>query len=146
MQEGDFDKEIRGWSDSVFQLLDQDADNKISPADAALYTNLFFEPCLDDESAKMKFQAIFDNLDINKNGSLSQDELSSFVSKIVNSVGAIMVLGLAVVELCIAERADAELRAIMDFYIKDCKETKFREVHALRLASTSSSNHIRHAQ
>ena len=65
------------------------------------------------------------------------------MSKIVNSTGAAMVLGLAVVELCIAERADAELRAIMDFYIKDCKETKFREVHALRLASTSSSNHIR---
>ena len=146
VQAGHLDKEIRAFSDSVFKLLDQDADNKISPADAAIYTNLIFEPCLDDESAKKKFLAIFDNLDINKDGSLSQDELSSFVSKIVNLAGAAMVFKLAVVEVCIAEQADKEIRSMMDFYIKDCQETKFREVHALRLASTSSSNHIRHAQ
>ena len=59
---------------------------------------------------------------------MSQDELSSFFSKMVDLVGAAMIFKLTIIEVCIAEQVDKEIKSMMDFYIKDCQETKFREV------------------
>ena len=125
---GDFDKELRGLSGCLFKVLDQDDDGTISPGDFKVYTDLIFEPCLDDESAKAKFMALYNNLDSNKNGTLSQDEITSFVSKIINLAGNGVIFVLTLAEIAFSMQADKEIKAMMDFYVEDCKEQKFREV------------------
>ena len=125
---GDFDKELRGLSGCLFKVLDQDDDGTISPGDFKVYTDLIFEPCLDDESAKAKFMALYNNLDSNKNGTLSQDEITSFLSKIINLAGNGVIFVLTLAEIAFSMQADKEIKAMMDFYVEDCKEQKFREV------------------
>ena len=128
VQSGDFDKELRDCSFSLFKVLDQNDDGKIVPADVTMYTDLFFAPCPDDESAKKKFMAIFDNLDRAKNGSLNQDEVSSFLSNITNFGLVSMIFSLKVVEVIITMVADSETEAMVDFYVQECKNRNFREV------------------
>jgi len=140
IQSGDFDKEIRDYSGSLFKMLDQDDDGKIGPADAAVYTDLIFVPCPDDESAKQKFVAIFNNIDLAKSGTLSQDEISSFVAKLVHLFASTLLLTLSFIDAAICEQADHEIKAIMEAYVKAMKEKKFREVccaasHEARLAA-----------
>jgi hypothetical protein len=125
------DKEIRDYSGALFKFLDQNDDCKISSADLKMYTDLFLVPCPDDECAKKKFMAIFDNLDLNKSGSLSQDEISSFVSKIVHLIAYAMIFCLAIAEVCIVEQAGTEIEAMLDFYVQYCKEIRFRKVFSL---------------
>ena len=134
-----FDREIRDYSGALFKVLDQNGDDKISSADLTVYTDLFLVPCPDDQSAKEKFKAIFDNLDLNKSGSLSQDEISSFVSKIVLLIAHAMIFSLTIIEVCIVEQADTEIEAMMDFYIQYSKEIKFHEVFPHSLFSVVSS-------
>ena len=98
-------------------MLDQDDDGKIGPADVAMYTDLIFVPYLDDESAKKKFMAIFNNLDLVKTGTLSQDEISSFVVKIVRLTASALLLALSFPGVSIGEQLDHEIKALMDFYI-----------------------------
>ena len=128
IQNGEFDKEIRDFSGGLFKVLDQDDDGKIKPADVAIYTDLIFVPCPDDESAKKKFMAIFNNLDLAKSGTLSKDEISSFVVKIVHMFASAILLTLSFAEVSIGEQVDHEIKAMMDFYIAHAKETKFKEV------------------
>ena len=135
MEIGDFDREIRDFASGLFKVLDQDNDGKISPTDVTVYTDLFFTPCPDDESARKKFMAIFDNLDLAKSGSLSQDEIASFVSNIVHLCACAMLLSLTIAEFSITMQADTEIKAMMDFYIQDCKINKFREVHGIKMLS-----------
>ena len=135
LQTGNFDKEMRDLSGSVFRVLDQDNDGMICPADASMYTDFFFAPCPDDDSAKKKIMAIFDNLDLAKSGSLSQDEISGFASKILHFGAHAILFVLAVAEVCTTMLAEKELKAMMDFYIQDCKDNKFVEVCAPSPAS-----------
>jgi len=128
IQNGEFDKEIRDFTGGLFKVLDQDDDGKINPADFSIYTDLIFMPCPDDESAKKKFMAIFNNLDLAKSGTLSQDEISSFVAKIVKMFASALLLTLSFAEVSIGEQLDHEIRAMMDFYIAHAKETKFKEI------------------
>jgi hypothetical protein len=128
IQNGEFDKEIRDFTGGLFKVLDQDDDGKINPADFSIYTDLIFMPCPDDESAKKKFMAIFNNLDLAKSGTLSQDEISSFVAKLVYVYASAILLTLSFAEVSIGEQLDHEIKAMMDFYIAHAKETKFKEV------------------
>jgi Ca2+-binding EF-hand superfamily protein len=138
IQSGDFDKEIRDYSGSLFKMLDQDDDGKICPADAAIYTDLFFAPCLGDESAKKKFMAIFNNLDLAKTGSLSKDEISAFVTKFVNAYACAILVGLSFIDAAICEQADHEIKAIMEAYVKAMKEKKFREVSTFDISEVNA--------
>jgi len=79
---GKVDKEIRGVSDALFDIIDQDRDGRVTEAEVKVYTDLFLEECGSDEDAKRRLLAIFGALDLNGNGSLSKDELVSFMSKV----------------------------------------------------------------
>jgi hypothetical protein len=138
IQSGDFDKEIRDYSGGLFKMLDQDDDGKISPTDATIYTDLFFEPCPDDESAKKKFMAIFNNLDLAKSGTLSKDEISSFISKFVNFYACAILLALSFLDFAIGEQVGHEVKTMMEAYMKYAKEEKFREVCLLPPAQINS--------
>jgi len=109
IQSVDFDKEMRDFSGGLFRMLDQDDDGcrcKFSPADAAMYTDLFFVPCPDHESAKKKFMAIFNKLDLAKSGTLSQDEISCFIAKIVHLCAPAALPILSVAEVQMDEQMD----------------------------------------
>ena len=94
----------------MFRVLDQDDDGKISPADASIYTVFFFAPCPDDDSAKQKLMPIFDNLDLAESGTLSQDEMSGFASKIVHLSAHALLFGLALAAVCTTVRLETELK------------------------------------
>ena len=82
IKSGNVDKEIRGVSDALFDIIDQDGDGRVTEAEVKVYTDLFLEECGSDEDAKRRLLAIFGALDLNGNGSLSKDELVSFMSKV----------------------------------------------------------------
>ena len=130
IHDGDFDEELRDLSEALFKVLDQNNDGKVSSTDVSMFTELFFVPCLDDEAAKKKFMAIFDNFA--KDGTVGHEEISSFVSKLGNLFGCAMVFGLTVMEVCIVMQVDKEIKAMMDFYVK-YQLSNFREVPALAL-------------
>jgi hypothetical protein len=54
-------------------------DGKISPAENAVYTDLFFKMTLNDDGAKGKLLNILNSLDLDKSGCLSKDEVSAFM-------------------------------------------------------------------
>ena len=82
IKSGKVDTEIREVSDALFDIIDQDRDGRVTEAEVKVYTDLFLEECGSDEDAKRRLLAIFGALDLNGNGSLSKDELVSFMSKV----------------------------------------------------------------
>jgi len=79
---GKFDEHIRALSDAFFDLIDYDCDGRVSEAEVKVYTDLFLEECRSEEDAKRRLVAIFGAIDHNGNGSLSKNELMSFVGKV----------------------------------------------------------------
>jgi Ca2+-binding EF-hand superfamily protein len=125
MAKGEFDKERKGFTDALFDLIDVDKDGKISPAEYAVYTDLFFEMTVDDDGAKAKLMALFNSLDLDKSGCLSKDELSAFMIKIIEINVAYALLTICMVEAAYGFVVDKAIKQIMDFYIKYRVENDF---------------------
>jgi hypothetical protein len=127
MAKGEFDKERKGFTDALFNVIDVDKDGKISPAEYAVYTDLFFKMTVSDDGAKAKLMAIFNSLDLDKSGCLSKDELSAFMIKIVEIKVAYTLLTICMVEAAYGVIVDKAIKEIMDFYIKYRVETDFKK-------------------
>jgi len=127
MAKGEFDKERKGFTDALFNVIDVDKDGKISPAEYAVYTDLFFKMTVSDDGAKTKLMAIFNSLDLDKSGCLSKDELSAFMIKIVEIKVAYTLLTICMVEAAYGVIVDKAIKEIMDFYIKYRVETDFKK-------------------
>jgi Ca2+-binding EF-hand superfamily protein len=127
MAKGEFDKERKGFTDALFNLIDVDKDGKISPAEYAVYTDLFFKMTVNDDGAKAKLMAIFHSLDLDKSGCLSKDELSAFMIKIVEIKVAYTLLTICMIETAYGVVVDKALKEVLDFYIKYRVENDFKK-------------------
>jgi hypothetical protein len=100
-----FNQERKAFTDALFDFIDVDKDGKITPAEYAVYTDLFFKMTVDDDGAKAKLMAIFSSVDLDKSGCLSKGELSAFMINLVDIIVAYTLLLLAYVEVCMCMRA-----------------------------------------
>jgi Ca2+-binding EF-hand superfamily protein len=93
VNKGFFDRDLRFFSDALFDLIDADKNGSISAAEIKVFTDLLLEDCANEATAKKRLMSVFSALDIDKSGMLSKDELLLFVSR----VGCVCLNALALV-------------------------------------------------
>ena len=129
---GEFRKERKIFTDALFDFIDMNKDGKITPAEYAVYTDLFVKMSFDDDGAKAKLMAVFASLDLDKSGCLSKDELSAFVIKLFEVTVALILLLVTYAEVAVLELSDKAIRELMDFYIKYRVEYDFMKPEDLQ--------------
>jgi hypothetical protein len=137
---GEFRKEYKTFTDALFDFIDVNKDGKITPAEYAVYTDLFVEMSFDDDGAKAKLMAVFASLDLDKSSCLSKDELSAFVIKLFEVTVALILLLVTYAEVAVIELSDKAIRELMDFYIKNRVEYDFMKPEDLQKIDIRESN------
>ena len=129
---GEFRKERKIFTDALFDFIDMNKDGKITPAEYAVYTDLFVKMSFDDDGAKAKLMAVFASLDLDKSSCLSKNELSAFVIKLFEVTVALILLLVTYAEVAVLELSDKAIRELMDFYIKYRVEYDFMKPEDLQ--------------
>ena len=82
LSRGVFEPHITALAQAVFELLDVDMDGRVSREQIAVYTRVLLDDCESETEAKGRLMAIFQSLDVNGDGGLTQASVQNWLVKI----------------------------------------------------------------